>query len=147
MDIESRSNTKANTKIAGKVADEFESIDRLFAHAVQHHRYGELSKAEALYQAILKRDPNHLAAMKKYGVLSFQWDDFLLAEKMFEQVYEMGQFDEQLSVNLVMSKIKLDKTAEALPVIHAILRHNPESKAAIALSERLQMPLPDLESC
>jgi len=118
-----------------------ESTESLFAKAVRHHRYGELSKAEALYQAILIKAPNHTLTMKKYGVLSFQLSDYLLAERMFEQAYSMAPFEEQLSVNLVMCKIRLKKPAEALPVIEAILSNNSDSKIARDLRTQINTPV------
>ena len=123
---------------------ENQSIESIFSKAVRHHGYGELSKAEALYQSILVKEPNHIATMKKYGVLSYQFGDYLLAEQMFEEAYSMVSFDEQLSVNLVMCKMKLDKLGEALPVIEAILKHNPDSAAANSL--RLQINEPNAEA-
>jgi len=119
-------------------SNELESTASLFAKAVRHHRYGELSKAEALYKRILARDSNHPGAMKNYGVLCFQFDDFHLAEEMFEKAYASTPFDEKLAVNLLICKTKLDKPGEVLPIINAILTNNPENKTAKDIQARLQ---------
>ena len=141
-------NDKSNNTNSQRNSAEQESIESLFSKAVRHHRYGELSKAEVLYQAILIREPNHALVMKKYGVLSFQLSDYLLAEQMFEEAYSLTPFDEQLSVNLVLCKMKLDKPEEALPVLEAILLNNPDSIVAKELNSQINTPVnePDLET-
>jgi len=123
---------------------ENESIASLISKAVRHHGFGELSKAEALYKRILVKDPDHLLAMKKYGVLAFQLGDYLLAEQLFDEAYAMAAFDEQLTVNLVLCKMKLDKLADALPLIQIILQHNPDNKLANRLRSEIALPASDL---
>ena len=39
---------------------------------MQHHGAGELSKAEGIYQEILKADPNQPAALHLLGVIAHQ---------------------------------------------------------------------------
>lgn len=135
-----RTNSRRAHVTKEKISD-LESIETLFAKAVRHHRYGELSKAENIYQRILMEEPNHSAAMKKYGVLSYQLSDYLLAEQLFEEAYSMTPYDEQLSINLVMCKIKLGKREEALPVIQAILKNNPDSEAGKELYAQVNVPI------
>ncbi|MDH3327212.1 MAG: hypothetical protein OEM38_10905 [Gammaproteobacteria bacterium] len=131
------SNTQGSSKQGSNIQ---ESLESLFAKAVRHHRYGELSKAEMKYKAILAREPNHIAAMNHYGVLSYQLDDFPLAEQMFEQAYSMVSFDEKLSVNLVSCKLKLDKPVEALSIVQVILANNPDSEIGNKLISKVQVP-------
>ena len=40
--------------------------------AVEHHQAGDLSKAENIYQKILKTDPNHFQSLHLLGVIAYQ---------------------------------------------------------------------------
>ena len=47
-------------------------VSELVAKALQHHRQGDLSRAEELYSRILERHPTHPDALHLRGVLACQ---------------------------------------------------------------------------
>jgi tetratricopeptide (TPR) repeat protein len=68
--------------------------------ALEHHRAGNLSDAEAIYQNILRRDPHHVDALNLLGMLETQTGEFEAAEQHINQAIAKSPRNEQLHNNL-----------------------------------------------
>lgn len=54
-------------------------------NAVEHHQAGRLAEAEAIYQQILKREPNHADALHLSGVLAHQGGQYEMAARFIRR--------------------------------------------------------------
>ena len=65
------------------------SLQRLFEQGVDLHQEGQFAQAEALYEQVLKIQPQHLDAIHLLGILSAQTMNFQRAEKLFKKAIEL----------------------------------------------------------
>jgi tetratricopeptide (TPR) repeat protein len=62
-----------------------ESVERLFAAALDHHRADRQPEAEQLYRQLLTLEPNHAETLHLLGILAYQRGDFPQAIDIFGQ--------------------------------------------------------------
>ena len=98
-----------------------ESTD-LFARAVQHHRAGELAKAEQLYRHILNDHPEHTAAASNLGLILAGRGNLLQAEKLYRQALTIYPEFGDAHLNLGRLYTRLNKVNEAIASFKAALR-------------------------
>jgi protein O-GlcNAc transferase len=58
---------------------------RLFERAIDAHRKGAIEDAKALYDEVLRADPNHAAACGNLAIIAAQQGDFVRAEGLFRR--------------------------------------------------------------
>lgn len=80
-----------------------DAIETLFARASILVQLGRIAEAQASYRAVLARDPNHLAALSKLGVLVRKAGDWREAHLLFERAVRAHPQDAGARVNLANS--------------------------------------------
>ena len=75
----------------------YKQIEVLFKRALEHHQKGEITKAEALYNQIIKLEPNHADALHLLGVIAHQRGEHIGAiefiKKALSQKEDAGYFN------------------------------------------------------
>jgi FkbM family methyltransferase len=91
-----------------------ESIDSLFQQAVNHHRNGELEKAEALYLDILKRKSNHISCLVNLGIIYKARGEIETAIGLYKLALSLEADDPITLANLCRALQQIDRLDEAL---------------------------------
>ena len=89
------------------------SPDALVQQALTHHRAGDLSTAESLYQQALSLNPNHPDALHFLGTLAHQCHNDLRAIDLLTRAFHLKQSPRTLN-NLGEAYRALDRLDEAL---------------------------------
>jgi Flp pilus assembly protein TadD len=63
---------------------------KLFAQGFALHQKGQFAQAQALYEQVLKVQPNHFDAMHLLGVISAQTKNYQCAEQLFTKAIEIN---------------------------------------------------------
>ncbi len=93
------------------------SIPEKLAQALQLHRSGELSRADALYRQILQSDPQHADALNFIGLSRRQQGDYAAAAELFSRAIRIHPESALLQVNLAGALRALGRNAEALAAL------------------------------
>jgi protein O-GlcNAc transferase len=112
---------------------------RLFERAVDAHRKGALKAASALYQELLRADPNHAAACGNLAIISAQQGDFIRAEGLFREEIRL-QPDSAVAYNHLGSVLQQqDKWDDAIAAHQRAIALDPNyAKAHLALGNALK---------
>jgi predicted O-linked N-acetylglucosamine transferase (SPINDLY family) len=76
------------------------TVDFLLQKAVGHHRAGQLSLAQALYQKILQVSPKHPDALHFLGVIAYQAGKYAMAVKLFDESIQVNPRHAEVYSNL-----------------------------------------------
>jgi predicted TPR repeat methyltransferase len=87
--------------------------------ALEHHRAGRLTQAEAGYRALLAEDPDHADARHWLGVLLFQAGQFDDAVTHLERAVELRPADTAFLHNLAQAYVALGRDDEAINAFEA----------------------------
>ena len=106
------------------------TIAQAFDSAVQHHRAGQLPRAEQLYRQVLRVDPQHVRALHLLGLLTHQAGRSDLAVEYISQALRLKPDFAEAHCNLGMALAKQDKLAEAVVCYEEALRIKPDHAEA-----------------
>jgi predicted O-linked N-acetylglucosamine transferase (SPINDLY family) len=93
--------------------------------AVALHRAGDFTRAEAAYQTLLKRQPDHVGALGGLGVLLFQTGRGEAATEPLERAVAGAPRDAQLQINLGAVYASLQRHDEAVACFRRGLALDP----------------------
>jgi Flp pilus assembly protein TadD len=84
-----------------------------FDEALRHHQAGRLDRAETIYRRLLKKNPDHAAALHLLGVIHFQRSEHALAVDLIGRAIELEPRDSNFRHNLANALGALGRLAEA----------------------------------
>ncbi len=119
-----------------------DSIDKIFAQAVEHHQVGRYAEAEQAYRLILEKSPKHPDTNHNLGILATQLGHpdqglpFFMSA--WESSPEVGQYWESFSECL----INVGRPADAINVIQSAMSNGLESDILKDLLKRAQGAIP-----
>jgi tetratricopeptide (TPR) repeat protein len=97
-----------------------------FDRAVSLHRQGCVPAAEALYQAVLARDPDHPGALRQLGIVRLQQGDFEDALPLIRRGLDRDPDCCEARVNFGVALHALNRPAEALEHFERAIALEPE---------------------
>ncbi len=103
-----------------------ESTQQSLDQAVQHHKAGELHKAEDLYKQILDADPDHAVVLHLLGVINFQVGKNEIAVDLISKSVAIKPDYAEAHNNLGNTLKALKKLDEAADSYHKALTLNPD---------------------
>lgn len=114
-------------------------LDEKVTQAVEMIQSGEGSPmaAIALLREVLTEDSNHVAAHYWLGEFSITSQQFEKAEKRFERVLELESDNATALFKLVQVRVTMNKRADAVVVLEAFLRQNPNHPETEKIQEVL----------
>jgi tetratricopeptide (TPR) repeat protein len=98
--------------------------------AVQHHKAGRLSEAEAIYRQVLSNDPANAGAMNLLGVASLQRGQFAVAQTILDRAIALAPAKGEYYFNLGLSLAGQRKSAQALAAYRQAVALDPRNAAA-----------------
>ena len=139
-------------------------INDLLAQGVAHHQKGELSQAEAKYQAILKINPHHGDANHLMGLLAKQVGKFDIAKQFLEKALlanpnhpqylnniggvlkDLGDLESARTHHLLATQAdpKLAAAFNGLGIVEKALEHFEDAKKAFETAVKLQPQNPEI---
>ncbi len=93
-------------------------------------KMGNGNELTRLYEQILEIDPANTVAMYHYGLLLYNQDNQIKAEKLLTKVVNLYPFDYDSVVLLGWIKLKLGKSIEAKGLFQKALLHSPDDESA-----------------
>jgi protein O-GlcNAc transferase len=102
--------------------------------ALALHQQAQLGSAEAAYQAILEKAPNHFDALHLLGLIKYQQGDFAAAARLIHRALRIDAQFAPAHLNLGNALTKLQRHREALASYDRALAIRPDY--ANALSDR-----------
>jgi len=122
-----RSERRRQQKLAEKAATNAPSLanQNTLSLAVENHRAGLLSKAESLYQQILKADPNHPDALHLLGVVACQTGQYDRAVDLITKSLVLKHDHAEAHYNLANAFKELGQFDEAVVSYRKALAINP----------------------
>lgn len=106
------------------------SPQMLFAQAVAAHQSGGLGEADALYRAVLRADPNSLAARANLAVIAVQRGDLEQAVDWLTQSLALDPAQPDVLFNRAGALAGLGRVQEAVADCQAVLTIDPAHLAA-----------------
>lgn len=101
-----------------------------FQAAEQALRAGRLDEARSGFQAILKRNPRHLAALANLGVVEAQARNYAAAEQSYRRALKLAPDHPLLHLNLGLALFKQDLYPEAAREFEQTLARSPSHTQA-----------------
>ena len=102
-----------------------------FQQALQHHQQGQLDQAEALYNAVLKEQPDHIDALHFLGVLAHQRGQEQRAIELISRALELAPDNAAAYSNLGLAQHALQQYEFALASYNRALSINPNNADAL----------------
>ena len=65
------------------------TLEEAIAYGVKHHQAGDLDEAEAIYEAVLERQPERAEVLNTLGILKHQRGDLVAAAALMRRVVEL----------------------------------------------------------
>jgi tetratricopeptide (TPR) repeat protein len=103
------------------------STQTQFEQAVAALAAGDLAKAEAGFQAVLKAQPSSLAALGNLGVVYSRMDRPSDAIDIYTRALKLSPDEPRLLLNLGLAHLKLDEYISAKPLFAKALAKSPDS--------------------
>jgi tetratricopeptide (TPR) repeat protein len=110
---ENPTNDKRPAPVAPKLEADEPTTAQLLADAVQAHRRNNLTAAQALYEAVLRTQPQHPDALHLLGVTAYQSQRPDLAVDLIRQALDVYEENAAAHVNLGLALQSLDQNEEA----------------------------------
>jgi protein O-GlcNAc transferase len=107
------------------------AVDEAMRGALQHHRAGRLSEAEALYRRILAVAPNHAGALHFLGVLAWQRGHAAEAVALIGRAIAARPDWAEAHSNLANALLALDRRDEAIASCRRAIALNPSLAGAL----------------
>ena len=105
-------------------------IRKEFNKAVKYHESGQLGKAEAIYQKILKVNPKHPDALHLHGVIAFQIDKHDIAIHQISRAIQLNPDNPIYYHNMGSALSKQGRMEEAITCYRKVLSLRPEYSEA-----------------
>jgi Tfp pilus assembly protein PilF/CelD/BcsL family acetyltransferase involved in cellulose biosynthesis len=100
-----------------------------FQQAVQHHQLNHLAEAEQGYRQILEKQPKHLNALQRLGVLMQQKEDYQSAENLLKTALDIDPKSPQAWFSLGNLYQTQGRFSEAINAYHKVLVLQPNAVA------------------
>lgn len=88
-------------------------------------------KAQVLYEKILKQAPHDVSALKGLAQASFYVDDFDVAERCYEELYELLPTDKNIALNLCISRIRNEHIDEGVALLFKLEYEYPHDLSVL----------------
>jgi tetratricopeptide (TPR) repeat protein len=98
-----------------------------FAKAAELHRGGQYEEAEAIYRAILQRDPRNLEALRLLALVAMQFEHYGQAEQLLQRAVEIAPDYLAAWVDLARAQLERLDLAAARASIERAAQLNPHS--------------------
>jgi len=105
-------------------------LEARFGLAYPLAKMGNSNELTKLYEQILEIDPANTIALYNYGLLLYNQDNHLKAEKLLTKVVNLYPFDYDSVVLLGWIKLKLGKSIEAKGLFQKALLYSPDDNSA-----------------
>ena len=92
---------------------------------------GNWNQVNAIYEEILRIDPNNSIANYRYGLVAYGREDYLKADQLFSKVLNLYPFDYDTLIILAWTKLKLGKSLEAKALFQKVLLYSPDDASAL----------------
>jgi predicted O-linked N-acetylglucosamine transferase (SPINDLY family)/ADP-heptose:LPS heptosyltransferase len=102
-----------------------------FQQALQYHQQGQLDQAEALYQAVLQQQADHIDALHFSGVLAHQRGQEQRAIELISRALELAPNNAAAHSNLGLAQHALQQYQAALASYNRALAINPSNADAL----------------
>jgi predicted O-linked N-acetylglucosamine transferase (SPINDLY family) len=102
------------------------NVDRDFQLAVEQHRSGRLSEAEAAYRQILSRNPNHVESLYLLGLLAVQLGRLDTAVELFRQTVRLKPDYAEAHYNLGIALQTNGQLDQAIASYRQAIRLRPD---------------------
>jgi tetratricopeptide (TPR) repeat protein len=110
---ENPTDDKRPTPVPPKIEADDPTTSQLLADAVHAHRRNNLTAAQALYEAVLRKHPQHPDALHLLGVIAYQSQRHDLAVDLIRQALDVHEENAAAHVNLGLALQSLDQNEEA----------------------------------
>ena len=100
---------------------------QLIARAAEHHRAGRIEQAEAVYREILRRDPNHVEALRLLALVAISAEHYGQAEQLLKRAVEIAPDFLPAWIDLSRAQLERLDVSAALASIERALQLNPHS--------------------
>ena len=85
------------------------TLEEALAYAVRHHQAGELDEAQAIYEAVLQRQPDRVDVLNWLGILKHQRGDIAEAAALMQRVVELRPEADGVWNNLGNVMLRLER--------------------------------------
>lgn len=103
-------------------------LEQTFNAAAQALRAGDLEKAAAGFQEVLRGDPRSIPALGNLGVVYSRQDRPAEAVKVYRQALRLAPNEPGLLLNLGLAHLKMDQYAEAKPLFADLVMRRPRNR-------------------
>jgi tetratricopeptide (TPR) repeat protein len=110
---------------------------RLYKKARQYHRRGRLEQAIALYQEVIKIDPEHFKARFNLSSAYLQTDSHTKAYYIISDLHQKDPTNQQVLLNLAIAHIGCNRYHEALDLLNSAAEQPEAPMFEIALHKGL----------
>jgi tetratricopeptide (TPR) repeat protein/YHS domain-containing protein len=108
-----------------------DAVASTFMAGQRHERNGELQKARADYEAVLRRNPQNSAVLERLAALHVQNKEFAAADALYTQALALKPHDTRLLCDAAMNKHVLGQTQVAeMMLAESHLRHPQDLRVA-----------------
>jgi protein O-GlcNAc transferase len=101
------------------------NLEEIFSIAEKKHKEKRLNAAKSLYNQILKKDPNYVAALNNLAILSNQLGENLKALNCFKKLIEINPKDFNSYNNLGVLYERLEENQKSLNCYEKAIQINP----------------------
>lgn len=118
-------NGGTRVKISASIGGQFLNISHTLQSAAQHHQAGRLQEAEALYQQVLRAEPNNVKALYFSGGLAYQEGRYGIAVDRVSKAIALEKNVPDFHRTLGLALQALGRFSEAVENYQAVLRLSP----------------------
>jgi predicted O-linked N-acetylglucosamine transferase (SPINDLY family) len=114
------------------------SIQQAMQRAVEHHRAGRLSEAEAIYRDVLTAQPHHPDALYLLGLIAWETDQAPAAADLLRRAVALDPANPQYGVALGHALSRAGRVQESADAYASVLNRYPDRvDARLALAHTL----------
>src|SRR5262245_36636412 len=114
-------------------AQEARSFDRLFEHALELHRAGDLLGAIESYKAALSVAPDRADALSNLGAAYARLGQFEDAIRQYEAALKIDSANTNIRLNLALAYYKSSQPNDAIPQLKRVVSSDVESRTGYLL--------------
>jgi len=92
---------------------------------------GNWTLVNSVYEEILAIDANNSLANYRYGLLAYNKEEYLKADKLFSKVVNLYPFDYDSLIMLAWTRFRLGKSLEAKALFQKVLLYSPDDASAL----------------
>lgn len=105
------------------------TLEEALAYAVRHHQAGELDQAQAIYEAVLQRQPDRAEVLNWLGILKHQRGEIAEAAALMQRVVQLQPEADGVWNNLGNVLLRLERMDEAREAFGRSLELAPSPQA------------------